>query len=231
MQRLFIGAGAIFLLVLGMARGQESKLAVPPQPALTKAEALIQELYKDDFSKAKGDNAVKSRLAQTLLQEGKDTTDLIAGRYQLLVHARELASEAGDGPTALQAIEELAQSFKLPAKDVFGMKIDALALASKASSTPDAYQTVVDSALVLLEDALALDDFPASAQLLTTAEAAGKKLRNVPLVASIRKRHDEVATLQKEYTRWQPFAEKLAQQPDDAEANLEDRKSTRLNSS
>lgn len=221
MLRLVIGTCGGVLLVFGLARAQEGKRAVPPQAALSKAEALIQELYKDDFTKAKGDNAVRSRLAQTLLQEGKDTTDLIAGRFQLLVHARELASEAGDGPTALQAIEELAQSFKLPAKDVFSMKIDALALASKASATPDAYQTVVDSSLALLEDALALDDFRASEQLLATAEAAGKKLRNVPLVASIRKRHDEVAALQKEYAHWQPFAEKLAKSPDDAEANLE----------
>ncbi len=205
----------------GSVQGQEGKLPVPSAAEIAKAEALIKELYKDDLIKAVGNNAAKARLAQTFLQEGKDTTDLIAGRYQLLVHARELASDAGDGPTALQAIEELAHSFKVPAKDVFALKIGALALASKASATPDSYQTVIDSALVLLEDALALDDFPASRQLLDTAEAAGKKLRNVPLVSSIRKRHDEVATLQKEYERWQPFAEKIVQQPDDAKANNE----------
>jgi WD40 repeat protein len=212
----------VFLVpAFGLVRAQESKYAIPSSAALTKAEALIQELYKDEFTKARGDNAAKSRLAQTLLQEGKDTTDLVAGRYRLLVHARDLASAAGDGPTALQAIEELSQGFRLPARDVFAMKIDALASASKTSNTSDAHQTVLDSALVLLEDALALDDFAAATQLLATAEAAGRKLRNVPLVAGIRKRQDEVAALQKEYARWQPFAEKLASQPDDAQANLE----------
>lgn len=222
MQRRIVAiCGIVIVLTFGSVRGQDGKLAPPSSAEIAKADALIHELYKDEFIKAKADNAAKIRLAQTLLQEGKDTNDLIAGRYQLLVQARELASQAGDGPTALQAIEELASSFKVPAKDVFAQKIGALALASKASSTPDAYQTVIDSALVLLEDALALDDFPAGMQLLDTAEAAGKKLRNVPLVSSIRKRHDEVAALQKEYERWQPFAEKLATEPDDAKANYE----------
>jgi hypothetical protein len=222
MKRWILVVGSVALAsVCGPIQAQERKLPVPGAAEISKAESLIQELYKDEFSKAKGDNAAKSRLAQTLLQEGKDTTDLIAGRYQLFVHARQLSSEVGDGPTALQAIEELAHSFQVPAKEIFGLKIDALGIASKASSTSDAYQTVIDSALALLDDALALDDFPASMQLLDTAEAAGKRLRNVSLVSSIRKRQDEVAALQKEYSRWQPFVEKLAKSPDDPEANLQ----------
>src|SRR5688572_763988 len=165
MKRWILVVGSVVLCSgLSPLQAQERKLPIPGSAEISKAESLIQELYKDEFSKAKGDNAAKSRLAQTLLQEGKDTTDLIAGRYQLLVHARRLSSEAGDGPTALQAIEELAHSFQVPAKDIFGLKIDALGIASKASSTPEAYQTVIDSALALLDDALALDDFPASMQ-------------------------------------------------------------------
>ncbi|MCI0682767.1 MAG: hypothetical protein L0Y71_11760 [Gemmataceae bacterium] len=213
--------GTLLLLSASQLGAQERKLPIPPPGELGKAEALIRELYGDEFKRATSDPIAKVRLAQTLLQEGKDTTDLIAARYQLFTYARKLASESGDGPTALLAIEELAHSFQVPAKDVFSLKIDALGIASKASSTPDAYQTVVDSALVLLEDALALDDFPAGLQLLDTAAAAGKRLRNVPLVSSIRKRQEEVAALQKEYARWRPFAEKLAANPADPTANLE----------
>lgn len=221
MQRRRFGIATLLVLICSVIHAQERKQPIPRPGEIGKAESLIQELYKEEFSKAKSDNAAKARLAQMLLQEGKDTTDLLAGRYQLFVHARKLSSEVGDGPTALQAIEELAHSFQVPAKDIFSLKIDALGIASKASSTPEAHQTVIDSALALLDDALALDDFPASMQLLATAEAAGKRLRNVSLVSSIRKREDEVAALQKEYTRWQPFADKLAKNPDDPEANLE----------
>src|SRR5262249_33779533 len=76
-------------------------------------------------------------------------------------------------------------------------------------------------ALVLLEDALAVDDFPAAQKLLATAETAGIKLKNVPLVASIRRRGADVTRLEKEFARWQPFAARLAQNPKDAEASSE----------
>ncbi|MCS7047371.1 MAG: WD40 repeat domain-containing protein, partial [Gemmataceae bacterium] len=213
----------LVMLVLGgqpaSGGAQAGKQPIPTKVELAKAEALIQELYQGDFAKAKNDAAARLQLAQLLLQEAKETTDFAAGRYQLLVHARQLASAAGDGPTALHAIEELAQSFAVPAKEVFALKIDALALATSAAATPPAYQMIADSALALLEEALALDDFAAAFTLLAAAEAAGKKLRSVPLVSAIRRRHDEVANLHKEYSRWESHARKLAVTPDDPAAN------------
>src|SRR5438270_117259 len=81
---------------------------VPTAEAKAKAEALIQELFKDDIAKAKSDPVARARLALTFLQEGKDTADDPAGRYVLYQHALSLAAQAGDAPTALQAIEEIA---------------------------------------------------------------------------------------------------------------------------
>src|SRR5947209_5517740 len=100
-------------------------------------------------------------------------------------------------------------------------KVRALLTARKAVANPDAYYTVVDSALVLLEDALAADNFAAAGQLADTAKAAAVKLRNVPLVSSVVKRQEEVARLQKEYEHWRPFAEALARDPKDPKANTE----------
>jgi hypothetical protein len=165
----------------GLAGGQDVKRQpIPSEPALAKAEALIQELYKDEFTKARKEPAALGRLAAILLQEGKDTHDLIAGRYLLFVHARDLAAQAGDAPTALAAIEELAQGFKLAPESVFNMKIQALAAASVSPAADNAHQTVVDTSLALLEDALALDDYDAGLRLLATAEAAGKNCRTRP---------------------------------------------------
>lgn len=209
------------LLATSASLSQTKKSAIPGKEAQAKAEALIQELFKDDLAKAQKDPAAKARLAMTFLQEGKDTNDDPAGRYVLYRHALTLASEAGDAPTALQAIEEMALEYGLPAAQVFRTKIDALLTASKAVSTPDAYHTVMDAALVLLEDALAADDFPAAQTLITTAENAGRKLKNVALVASIRKRGEDVSRLQKEYAAWEPYAKRLAQNPADPEANAQ----------
>src|SRR5437773_7810418 len=80
---------------------------VPTQVAQQKAIKLINELYKDEIDKAAKDVAAKGRLAGTFLQEARDTNDYSAGRYVLLDLAGLYASEAGDAPTALQAVEEL----------------------------------------------------------------------------------------------------------------------------
>lgn len=221
-----IGFGGLALVVglsLSAVSGQEGKKkAIPPADAQAKVVKLIQELYQDDLAKAAQDTAVKARLAQTLLQEGKDTADDAAGRYVLLKEAHKLAAEAGDVATALQAAEELAQSFAIPSADLFQMKVKTLSTAAAAAkATPEAYQSVVDSALLLVEDTLAADDFPSSVALLGAADQAAIKLRNVGLVSAIRKRLDDVHQLQKEYAHWQPFAEALFNNPDDKKASYE----------
>jgi WD40 repeat protein len=123
-------------------------------------------------------------------------------------------------PTALQAAEELALSFDIPAADLFQMKVKTLGTAAQAvKAPPEAYQTVVDSSLLLLEDTLAADDFASSLALLAAADRAALKLRNVSLVASIRKREEEVRSLQKDYAAYEPFAKQLATDPNDTKAN------------
>jgi hypothetical protein len=213
-----------FLLVLGLglpAVAQDGKKRpIPPQASQAKVVKLIQELYGDDLAKATDEPSVKVRLAQTLLQEGRDTVDDAAGRYVLLKEAHRLAAEAGDVATALQAAEELAQSFTMAPAELFAMRVKTLSTAASAKqASPDAYQRVVDHCLGLLEDTLAADDFPSSLALLAAADRAAIKLRNVGLVSSIRKRLDEVRVLQEQYARWEPAAKVLAKNPDDADAN------------
>jgi hypothetical protein len=197
------------------------QLAIPDRTALDKAEALVRELYQEQYDKAKKDAVARAQLAALLLQEGKETNDYPAGRFVLFREARELAAQAGDAPIALQAIDELASDFGIQAAAAFQMKIKALTAASAAVAAPHAYQTIVDTALVLMEDALAADDYEAALNLTATAENAARKLKIVALVSNIRKRGEEVTALQKEFARWKPFADALRQNPKDAEASLE----------
>ncbi len=224
--RFFIRiSGLAFFLMLALTAPGFSQIgkksAIPTPQAQARAEALIQELFKDEMAKAAKDPVAKTRLALIFLQEGRDTADDAAGRYVLLQHALNFAAQAGDAPTALLAIDEIAQEYGLPSAAVFQMKIKALATASAAVGGEDSYQSVVDVALVLLEDALAADDFNDANKLLVTAEKAGFKLKNVNLVASIRKRGEDIARLQKAFAQWQPFADRLLKNPSDAEANCE----------
>jgi hypothetical protein len=209
------------LVSLPLTGGEPARLAIPDAKAQAKIETLLQELFKDDYAKAQQDAASRARLAQTLLAEGRDTDDDRAGRFVLLREARDLAAAAGDTAIAFQAIEDLAKDFALPPGESFKMKTHALMTASKSVAAAESYYTVVDSALVLLEDALAADNFDAAGRLVDTAEAAAIKLRNVPLVSSVRKRKDDVARLQQDYAKWKPFAEALATNPKDPRANTE----------
>ena len=213
----------LFLNLPSMVAAQDAKKSpIPTTQAQAKIETLLQELYKDDLIKAEKDPALRSRLAQTLLFEGKETKDDAAGRYVLFSKAHELAAQAGDVNTALIAADELAQGFAIPSATIFKMKIAMLQQASKAEGAPpDAYQSVIDRAMLILDDTLDSDDYPSSLELIAAAEQAGRKLRSIVLVSSIRRKQDEIVRRQKEFARWQPFADKLAKNPDDPEANLE----------
>src|SRR5947208_1397858 len=122
------------LFVPVFAVGQEAKRRpVPSKEAQAKIESLLQELYKDDLIKAEKDAAARARLAQTLLHEGKETKDDAAGRYVLFSKAHQMAAQAGDIATALQAADELARDFLIPAGAVFQMKVKMLQQASNAA--------------------------------------------------------------------------------------------------
>lgn len=201
------------------AAGPTKKAAIPDEASQAKITALIKELYADDLAKARTDSSVRARLAATFLQEARDTNDNLAGKYVLLRQARDLAGEAGDVPVAFQAIDELSQTFTLSSSAVFQMKVHALARGSSASATPEAYRTIIDSALALLDETVEADDYETSLSLAMTAEAAARKLRIVSLVSSVRKRADEVRRQQEVFAKWKPFAERLAKNPKDPEAN------------
>ena len=67
--RLSRGFACVLALSAGVASAQDLKRQPIPSPqALAKAESLIQELYKDEFGKARQAPAASSRLAATLLQ-------------------------------------------------------------------------------------------------------------------------------------------------------------------
>jgi hypothetical protein len=223
---VFAGANTLAFLAAAWTLGQDApqpanKQHVPAPDARKKAEALVRELYAGEYARASKDPAEKARLAATLLLEGKDTTDDPAGRYVLFCEARDLAAQAGDAPTALQAVLELAQDFALGPDDVSAMKVRALETAAAAPGSAESSRAVVDAALILLDEATAADNYDATLRLVATAEAAARKLKSVPLVLSIRRRGQEVHALRADYAQVKPYADTLRQNPGDPRANRE----------
>jgi WD40 repeat protein len=214
--------GLLLVLPTVSSSQETKKWPIPNKDAQAKIESLLSELYAADFAKAAKDPNVRGRLAQTLLFEGKETKDDAAGRYVLFSKAHALAAQAGDVNTALQAADELALNFTIAPSAIFEMKVKMLKQASEVEGAPvDAYRSVIERALLTLDDTLDSDDYPSSLELIAAAEKSARQLRSIPLVTSMRKKQEEVMRLQKEFARWQPFADRLAKNPDDAEASLE----------
>ncbi len=213
--------GCALACTLSLSAAQPGKKTPVPSPAAQKkAEALVREVYEAEFAKAQTDNNARRRLAATLLQEGRLTDDNLAGKYVLFRDARDLAALSGDVTTALQAIEELSLHFAVQPAEAFAMKTRILRLASKAAASKENYQFVLDTALLLLEDALNDDDYEVARELGVTARAAAVKLRSVALVTGVDKRQKEVERLQKAFAPLKPFADALRKNPKDAKANL-----------
>ncbi|MBX9679790.1 MAG: WD40 repeat domain-containing protein [Gemmataceae bacterium] len=221
--RLVVLAFAVVGLLYSPLSAQEAKKQpIPMVQDQTKADALIQELYANEFKETAKHPGARQRLAMTLLQEARDTTDLPAGKYRLLTHARDLAVSAGDLAVASQAIQELTEHFDVSESQALAMRVRAANDAIQSLDRTDSNcRTVFDMAVTLFDEALAVEDFPMSAKALEAADTAGRKLRNVLLVAQVRDRKDSLTRVQAEFAKWRPYAEKLVKNPKDREANVE----------
>jgi hypothetical protein len=208
-------------LALGATQaGPAQKTPVPGQDVQAEKEKLIKDVFQAEYAKAQKDPEAKGQLATTLLQQGRETEDDKAGKYVLFREARDLAAQVGDVATALQAVEEMAQAFALKPGEAFAMKTRALATASQGAAKPQAHQNVLDSALLLLDDALNDDDYPSAQDLAATARKAAVMLKSVPLATAVKQRQQEVDRLQKAFEPLRPFADALRKDPRDAKANL-----------
>lgn len=220
--RRVLAFGLVLLFPLLSAAQDGKKSPVPSKEDQAGIQKLLDEIYGAQYAKAQKDPVERAELARNLLNEGRLTKNNVPGRYVQFSQAHALAAQAGDVATALAAADELANEFLIPPSTIFQMKIKMLQQASAVvGAPPDAYQSVIDRALVILDDTLDADDYPSSLDLITAAEQAARKLRRVALVVSMRKRQEEIGKAQKEFARWQPFAEMLIKTPDDPKANLE----------
>lgn len=216
---LRLAGGLCLLIVAGWLVAQEpgDKAAIPIKAEQDKAQALIDDIFKEDFQRATSPEA-KAKLAAFLFQQGKESGDSPANRYLLYLHTQKLAAEAGSLPLAMNAIEELNRQFKI---DVLAMKAETLGTAAKTVQTSEASTELTEAALTLIAEAIEDDNYPVAKQLGEVATEAARKAKSIKLVTSVQKRVEDIDTLQQKFGQLKPFLDKLAKNPDDANANLE----------
>jgi WD40 repeat protein len=217
-------AAALFALLLlsalhgpGAAQDGDKKLPIPDKAAQKEADKTVLEIFKEDIDKAR-DAPARSKLAGVLLQQGRETTTDPAARYVLYVYARDLAAQAGDAPLTLLAVDEIAKVYDVPALQA---KADVLPTVVANLTEVEPSKVLVDVALALVNEAVDQDNYPAAKALGEVAYNAAKKSKSFAMVASVKKRVDEVAVVEKGFSKMQPYLDRIKKDPTDAEANQE----------
>ncbi|MBY0526974.1 MAG: hypothetical protein K2R98_26510 [Gemmataceae bacterium] len=192
--------------------------AAPPAPVPAieeqrKAEKLIRSLFNDEFAKTKPTDQLA--LADKLLEQATATKDDPAARYVLYRDALDLTANAADPAMACQIASLLATKYAVKAPD---LKATALAKAAKATGLAGK-PTLLQTALLVLDEAVRDDDFRAAAKLLELAEATASELKVKQLSAAVQTWKDRLDPLQKAYAAACDAEATLNRDPADAKAN------------
>ncbi len=183
----------------------DKRLPLPTPAAQKKAEELIRELFKPEYTR-RGPADMKA-LSAKLYQQALDTKDDQAARYVLLREAQDLAAQAGDLETAFRAVAQTAKEY---AADALLLKHAALTTAGRTARTMAGNQAVAEAALPLVDEAVAADRYDVALRLVSLADSACRRCSSVALGRRIQVREEEVRAAEKEYKRVKPLIAALA---------------------
>jgi len=202
----------------------QEKQPVPSADAQEEALKLVEEVYGEDWIKAKT-NEAKSALARKLLQGAKESTDL-TNRYVLLRVARDMGMMAGDADAAMRAVNKMAEIYEFdsdPVADtttVFKMKLSTLTEAARSARSSEEYRVVVRYALSNQGHAAHSDRFPLAANFGELALSAARKSGDRELAKQVVAQNKEVREMAEAYAEVKEAQDTLEQAPVDPDANL-----------
>lgn len=212
---------ALFCLSLWMATGagsvyaSQEKAPVPDAAEQKAAKKIIKKIFKKEFAKKKIHE--KLALARTLLQQGEDTEDDSTTRYVMFLEARDLAAKTGHADLTVKVIDQMAEYYDV---DAIQMKLDSFKTVGRSISRPEYEPMLCQAYLKLAQSAIARDRYKEAGKALLQTESLAKKLRNVPLMTRARAQRSDVSRLQKAHNKLKAARKKLAENPDDPDANL-----------
>lgn len=193
-----------------------SRIPVPDDAAVAKAEATIREVLKADYARKLQSD--KKALAKKLLGLAEQTKDKPTDRYVLLRDARDLAAEGLDPAMAVQAVEEMAKLYEV---DEQRLKLEILEKTVNGTASSAVLRAVAETALTGSDQAAASDDYE---RAIKYAQLAGRAARKGALTGGVAEEADFRISQAKKGTEGlaavKDALEKLKATPDDPEANL-----------
>ncbi|MBI1903454.1 MAG: hypothetical protein HYS13_20315 [Planctomycetia bacterium] len=159
----------------------DQRTKVPAAEELTPVQSALQEQYKAELEAA---NSPAERVA---LAEKFDTASRAAGadavtRYALYLAAREQLVAAQEAELACKLADTVAESF---AVDAFSLKAQALADVAKGAESPESNKKLAELGLLIADEALLTQRYPAALRILRTAQAAARKAKDAELIKEV----------------------------------------------
>ncbi|NQT14606.1 MAG: LamG domain-containing protein [Planctomycetes bacterium] len=191
-------------------------VSVPDDAAQAQAATLIREVYEQDYETAKT-SADRTALAKKMIDQAARTLDDPVARFVLLRVARDMAGQAGDAETAVDAVDRIAKAYDV---DAAAMKVDSLLKVAASAKSLDARKAVAEHSLALIQAALGVDDYRTVNRLMETALAAARRVRDGELVKKIMASRKEASEAVEAYAEIKKALAILDQKPTDPEANL-----------
>ena len=155
-----------------------AKRPIPTAVDQQRVSKQLDEIYKPTHDAAK--DLAQAKELTDLAAKAEDATE----RYMLYLKAADFAAEGGDLSSALQAIDSLDAEFAIATLDA---KVKILEKFVKGPSNADQISDAVNTAVRLIDDAIAADRYETATAAIALAGKFLVKKASIPISAGIRK--------------------------------------------
>lgn len=206
----------VLMASIAFSKDPTPKASIPDDAAQKAAMAVVADVYKPDYEKAKTPPQ-KIELAKKLLGVGVATKDDPVNRFVLFRVARDIAAQQGDLKTAFSAIDRLDAEYET---DALQMKVDAVTLAIKALKTPKEHQACAAILAPLIDEAIASDRYDQAKSLADLALVSAREGRDSDRIKQMVAKLKEVEEVAVEFETVKEAKATLDAKPTDPAANF-----------
>lgn len=210
---------AAVLVVPSRAEPADARLPIPDEAAQRQASTLIREVFAAqyaEYDKART-SGEKATVAKRLLAGAPQLAGNANDQFVLLAVVRDMAADAGDAETALEAVAQIAGKY---AVDADAMQVETLLKAAASAQLPEHRRAAANAAIPLITAAVDRGDFQAAGRLIDAAQDAARRVRDAALLRQLSAMDDEVETLGKAWAEVERSLSTLADDPTNPDANL-----------
>jgi hypothetical protein len=188
---------------------------VPSEQDQARVLGTIKDLYRAQFSDRS--SAGRYALAKTLMRSAIEAKGDDVTVFVLLEQTRDVAVEAGDVDTALEAAHRLDQGYAVGPGDSVLHVASAL---RKLTPPPIMAMHAALASLDAMNTAMAGGEMETASKLASASEVLAGRSANSDVTAAVRQRSADLRAAEDEFAAVSAAQKKLASNPSDPRANL-----------